>query len=57
MLIMSAKSGSMRGTSRYPVFMSNCLTISHTCYPYLPSTGIHIFVSGVTEKNEDVKWI
>ena len=33
------------------------MTISHTCYPYLPSTGVHIFVSGVTERNEDVEWI
>ena len=39
MQIALAKSRSVRGASHEPVFMSSCLTISHTFYmPYLPST-------------------
>ena len=37
MLIVSAKSQSMRRASHQPAFMSGCLTISHTCFPCLPS--------------------
>ena len=37
MLIASAKSQSMRGAFHQPVFMGSCLTISHTCLPFLPS--------------------
>ena len=37
MLIASAKSQSVRGASHQPVFMSGCLTISHTCLPCLLS--------------------
>ena len=37
MLIGSAKFGSAREASRQPDFMSSCLTISHTCFPCLPS--------------------
>ena len=40
MLVALAKSRSMRGASHQPVFMSSCLTISHTCLPSLPSGRI-----------------
>ena len=36
-LIASAKSRSARGVSHHPVYMSSCLTISHTYLPCLPS--------------------
>ena len=37
MLIASAKSRSVRGTSHQPVFMGSCLAISHTCLSFLLS--------------------
>ena len=37
MLFASAKSQSAREASHQPAFMSNCLTISHTVLPLLPS--------------------
>ena len=40
--VVTAKSWSARGASCYPAFMSNCLTISHTCYSYLHSRGVTI---------------
>ena len=41
-----------------PVFTGNCLTISHTCYPYLSGRWVlYIFVPGVTQGNEDVEWV
>ena len=36
-LLLRLKSQSANGTSCYPDFTGNCLTISHVCYPYLPS--------------------
>ena len=35
-----AKSRSARGAFCHSAFISNCLTISHTCQPYLLSTGV-----------------
>ena len=40
--VVTAKSLSARGASCHPAVMSNCLTISHTCYPYLLSRGVVI---------------
>ena len=37
LLIASAKSRIARVASLQPAFMSGCLTISHTCFPCLPS--------------------
>ena len=37
MQIVSAKSRRVKGASHQPAFMGNCLTISHTCLPCLPS--------------------
>ena len=38
MWIASAKSRSVRGASRQPAFMVNCLFIGHVYYPCLPSS-------------------
>ena len=35
--IALAKSKSPRGAPHQPPFMDNCLTISHACFPCLPS--------------------
>ena len=35
--VVTAKSWGARGASCHPAFMSNYLTISHTCKPYLLS--------------------
>ena len=40
--VVTAKSWSARGASFHPAFMSNCLTISHTCYHYLHSRRVTI---------------
>ena len=40
MQIVLAKSWSTRGASDQPAFMDNCLTISHTCLPCLPSRWV-----------------
>ena len=53
MQLALAKYLSVSGASCHPAFMDNCNTISHTCYPYLPSGWVHPFVSGVTKRNED----
>ena len=37
MLIVSAKSRSVREASQQLAFMGSSLTISHTCFPCLPS--------------------
>ena len=37
MLIALANSRSMRGASHHPTYMTSCLTISHKCFPCLPS--------------------
>ena len=36
-LLLRLKSWNVRGASHHPAFMGNCLTMSHTCQPYLPS--------------------
>ena len=51
MLIASAKSQSATEASHQPDYMANCLTISHTCLPCLPSEKAllfwrHLFVVG-----------
>ena len=38
-----AKSHSERGASHQPAFMSDCLNISHTCLPWLPSERTLLF--------------
>ena len=48
LLIALAKPRSMRGASHHPAFMSNCLTISHTCLPCLPSGRVSPSAPGVT---------
>ena len=45
--VVTAKSSSARGASCHPAVISNCLTISHTCKPYLLSTGVAIGPSEV----------
>ena len=40
--VLTAKSWSARGASCHLAFMSICLTISHTCYPYLLIRGVAI---------------
>ena len=45
--VVTAKSSSARGASCHPAFISNCLTISHTCKPYLLSRGVAIGPSEV----------
>ena len=49
MLIASAKSRSASGASHQPAVMVNCLTISHTCFPILPSGRVSHCVHGFTE--------
>ena len=38
--VVTAKSQSAMGASSHPAFMNNCLTISHTYYPYLLSREV-----------------
>ena len=45
--VVTAKSSSARGAFCHPAVISNCLTISHTCKPYLLSTGVAIGPSEV----------
>ena len=40
--VVTAKSWGVRGGSCHPAFMRNCLTISHTCYPYRLSSRVAI---------------
>ena len=40
--VVTAKYRSAREASSHPTFMSNYLTISHTCYPCLPCRGVGI---------------
>ena len=47
--LLQLKSRNVRGASRHPAFMGNCLTSSHTCYPYLPR-GWVLLVGGVNEE-------
>ena len=56
MLIDSAKSRSMRGASHQPAFMSNCLTISHTCLQCLPSGRKLLFLSDLFVVGREVSW-
>ena len=48
-LITLAKSKSARGPSHQSAVMVSCLTISHTCLPYLPSGRVSHCVPGFTE--------
>ena len=43
MLIAWVKFQSARETSYQPAFMSDCLIISHTCFPCLPSGRTLLF--------------
>ena len=56
MLIASAKLWSARGASHQPTFMSNCLTISHTCVPCLPSGRTLLFPSNLFVVGRVVIW-
>ena len=42
-LIPSAKSRRERGAFQQPAFMSDCLTISHTCLPSLLGKGTLVY--------------
>ena len=51
------KSWSTREAFCYPAFMGNHLNISHTCYTYLPSRWIILFVPNVAEQNQRlIRW-
>ena len=42
----------------FSAFMGNCQIISHTCHCYLASRWVlYIFVSGVTQGNEEPGWV
>ena len=69
-LLLGLKSQSVRGGSPHPAFMANCLTISHTYQPYLPSKWallfvcgrwvnlrFYLFVHGVNQNNERGRWV
>ena len=51
-----AKSHSARGASHQPAFMSNCLTIGHTCFPCLPSGRTLLFLSDLFVVGRVVSW-
>ena len=53
LLIASAKSRSTRGASHQSAFMGGCLTISHTCFPGLPSGRVSPCTFGVIEGSGD----
>ena len=55
-LITSAKSWSARGASHQPAFTNNCLTISLTCLPCLPSGGMLLFWSDLFVFGRVVSW-
>ena len=42
-----------REASHQPTFMGNCLTISHSCLPWLPSGRVSPCVPGVIEWSGD----
>ena len=56
MLIALAKSRSMRGSSHQPAFMSSCLTITHTCFPYLPRGKTLVFYLGDSMLERWERW-
>ena len=56
-LLLQLKTWSAREASRHSPVMDNCSTISHKCYPYLPSRWVLLFVSGVGGRNEHAGWI
>ena len=53
MLIASAKFRCARRTSHQPAIIYSCLTISHICFPCLPSGRVSSCVRGVIEGKED----
>ena len=55
MLIASAKFLEREGS--ISPFMSNFPTISHTCYPYLPSRRVLLFAPDVAKRNKNAGWI
>ena len=55
MLIASAKSWSARRSSHQPAFMDSCLTISHACFPCLPS-GRTLYWSDLLVAGNVVSW-
>ena len=55
-LFLWLKSQNKRGASPNSAFIGNCLTISHTCWPYLRSRWVLLFISGVNQGNERGQW-
>ena len=55
--IASARSRKVRGTFTQPDFMDSCLSISHTCFRFLPSRQVSPCAPGVNEGSEDAKWV
>ena len=51
--IASTESRSVRGASRQPIFMDDCLTICHTYLPCLPREWVSFCVSGAVEVSAD----
>ena len=49
-LLLRLKFRNTRGASQHPAFMGNCLTNSHTCWPYLHSRWF-LLVVGVNQEN------
>ena len=56
-LLLQLKTWSAREASRHSPVMDDCSTISHKCYPYLPSRWVLLFVSGVGGRNEHAGWM
>ena len=56
MLIDSAKSRGTRRASHQSAFISNCLNISHTCLPCLPSGRTLLFLSDLFVVGREVSW-
>ena len=53
MVIASAKFQYARRTSHQPAIIDSCLTISHMCFPCLPSGRVSSCVPDVIEGKED----
>ena len=53
MVIALAKFQCARRTSHHPAITDSCLTISHMCFPCLPSGRVSSCIPGVNEGKED----
>ena len=52
----SAEPQRVREACRYSAFISNYLIIIYTREPHPHSWWLHLFVPGVTKRNEDAEW-